>query len=230
MVELFLLNDAGLYLEVELGPWGHHLVLLLDNGKDLRHSLPLDYSVQRGEGGTWTGRAVIPTAYLPPNISKLNAYAIHGSGDERKYEALHPAEKGVHKAPNFHRLEDFKPIDFRKIAYRPTELSSLWSKAMEGAQTHTIGLTWDGRPVDHPPAQITLKGVGGDLEINIAAPYFGDPKPEGGKAGEAYWQLWEHEVVEAFFLNDKEQYLELEFGPHGNHLMLMLDGNRNAIK
>ena len=230
VVELFLLNDAGLYLEVELGPWGHHLVLLLDNGKDLRHSLPLDYSVQRGEGGTWTGRAVIPTAYLPPNISKLNAYAIHGSGDERKYEALYPAEKGVHKAPNFHRLEDFKPIDFRKIAYRPTELSSLWSKAMEGEQTYTIGLTWDGRPVDHAPAQITLKGVGGDLEIKIAAPYFGDPKPEGGKAGEAYWQLWEHEVVEAFFLNDKEQYLELEFGPHGQHLMLMLDGNRNAIK
>ena len=35
---MFLLNDAGLYLEVELGPWGHHLVLLLNNGKDLRHS------------------------------------------------------------------------------------------------------------------------------------------------------------------------------------------------
>ena len=101
---------------------------------------------------------------------------------------------------------------------------------MEGAQTYTIGLTWDGKPVDHAPAQITLKGVGGDLEINIAAPYFGDPKPEGGKAGEAYWQLWEHEVVEAFFLNDKEQYLELEFGPHGQHLMLLLNGNRNAIK
>ena len=37
-------------------------------------------------------------------------------------------------------------------------------------------------------------------------------------------------VVEAFFLNDKEQYLELEFGPHGQHLMLLLNGNRNAIK
>ena len=49
MVELFLLNDAGLYLEVELGPWGHHLVLLLDNGKDLRHSLPLAYSGYLGD-------------------------------------------------------------------------------------------------------------------------------------------------------------------------------------
>ena len=127
MVELFLLNDAGLYLEVELGPWGHHLVLLLDNGKDLRHSLPLAFSVTaREEGGSWKGKAVIPTSYLPPNISKLNAYAIHGHGDERKYEALFPAPQGVHKAPNFHRLEYFKPVEFRRIAYRPTELSPLW--------------------------------------------------------------------------------------------------------
>ena len=64
----------------------------------------------------------------------------------------------------------------------------------------------------------------------ISAPYFGDPAPQGGKVGEAYFELWEHEVVEAFFLNDKEQYLELEFGPHGQHLMLILNGNRNAIK
>ena len=231
MVELFLLNDAGLYLEVELGPWGHHLVLLLDNGKDLRHSLPLAYSVTtREEGGSWKGKAVIPTSYLPPNISKLNAYAIHGHGDDRKYEALFPAPQGVHKAPNFHRLEYFKPVEFRRIAYRPTELSALWQEAMEGKQTYTIGLTWDGKPVDHPPAQVTLQGVSGNLEIAITAPYFGDPAPQGGKVGEAYFELWEHEVVEAFFLNEQEQYLELEFGPHGQHLMLILNGNRNAIK
>ena len=46
-MELFLLNDAGLYLEVELGPWGQHLVLLLNKGKDLRHSLPLEYTATR---------------------------------------------------------------------------------------------------------------------------------------------------------------------------------------
>ena len=231
VVELFLLNDAGLYLEVELGPWGHHLVLLLDNGKDLRHSLPLAYSVtRREEEGSWNGRAVIPTSYLPPNISKLNAYAIHGHGDKRKYEALFPAPQGVHKAPNFHRLEYFKPVEFRRIAYRPTELSSLWQEAMEGKQTYTIGLTWDGKAVDHPPAQITMQGVRGNLEIAITAPYFGDPAPQNGKVGEAYFELWEYEVVEAFFLNDQEQYLELEFGPHGQHLMLILNGNRNAIK
>ena len=229
VVEIFLLNDAGQYLEVELGPWGHHLLLLLDNGQDLRHSLPLEYSATR-TGHSWTGRAIIPSDYLPPNISKLNAYAIHASGSDRKYEALYPAKTGAHEAPNFHRLEYFQPVDFRRIFYGPTELSNLWREAMEGRQTYAVGVTWDGQPIDHPPAKIGLRGDGDSLEITISAPYFGDPAPEGGKPGEAYFKLWDHEVVEAFFLNDKEQYLELEFGPHGQHLMLILDGNRNAIK
>jgi hypothetical protein len=101
---------------------------------------------------------------------------------------------------------------------------------MAGQQSHAIGLTWDGRPVDHTPAKIGLAGKGDRLEITITAPYFGDPAPEGDKPGEAFFKLWDYEVVEAFFLNDQEQYLELEFGPHGQHLMLILNGNRNAIK
>ena len=101
---------------------------------------------------------------------------------------------------------------------------------MEESHKFQILGTWEGKPLDHDPVELTLVPAGEDLVIKISAPYFGDPAPEGGKPGEAYFELWEHEVVEAFFLNDKEQYLELEFGPHGQHLMLMLDGNRNAIK
>ena len=44
-------------------------------------------------------------------------------------------------------------------------------------------------------------------------------------------KLWDYEVVEAFFLSsNSERYLELEFGPHGQHLVLLLDGRRNAIR
>merc|ERR1719150_3565370 len=100
----------------------------------------------------------------------------------------------------------------------------------DGEKKFSIATTWDGQPVDHESVELTLEGDGEDLVIRISAPFFGDPAPEGGKAGEAFFKLWEHEVVEAFFLNDKEQYLELEFGPHGQHLMLLLNGNRNAIK
>eukprot|EP00092_Neocalanus_flemingeri_P007627 GFUD01008231.1.p1 GENE.GFUD01008231.1~~GFUD01008231.1.p1 ORF type:complete len:1056 (+),score=227.00 GFUD01008231.1:78-3170(+) len=228
VVELFLLNDKGLYVEIELAPWGQHIVLLLDNGKDVRHSLPIIYEANRSEG-RWTGKAVIDQSYLPPNITKLNAYAIHGSGENRVYEALHPAPKGVHEGPSFHRLQYFKPIDLSQIVEQKS-LSLVWVDAMIGRQSYSISNTWDGKPIDHGPAQLSFRGTKDVVEISITAPYFGDPAPPGGKPGEAYFKLWDYEVVEAFFLNDKEQYLELEFGPHGQHLSLLLNGNRNAIK
>lgn len=41
----------------------------------------------------WSGVANIPVEYLPPNVTLMNAYAIHGSGAARQYEALYPATK-----------------------------------------------------------------------------------------------------------------------------------------
>ena len=35
--------------------------------------------------------------------------------------------------------------------------------------------------------------------------------------------------MEAFFLNDVGQYLELEFGPYGHYLVLLLDGVRVKV-
>ena len=90
--------------------------------------------------------------------------------------------------------------------------------------------TWDGKPIDHSPARLTLEAGENQVTVRIEAPYFNDLAPPGSKAGEAFFKLWDYEVVEAFFLNSEEKYLELEFGPHGQHLMLMLNGNRNAIK
>ena len=53
-------------------------------------------------------------------------------------------------------------------------------------------------------------------------------------SGEAFYGLWDYEVAEVFFLSDHcdktPDYLELEFGPHGQHLGLYLHGVRNAIK
>jgi hypothetical protein len=69
------------------------------------------------------------------------------------------------------------------------------------------------------------------VELRILAPYYDDPAPPGGKVGEAYFKLWDYEVVEAFFLNQEDQqYLELEFGPHGQHLMLLLHRAGKAVK
>ena len=146
------------------------------------------------------------------------------------YEALYESSG---PQADFHRLEKFQPIDFEYILpdNKLAQLSPLWERSI--AESHkrsfSIERTWDDKPIDHEAATVTLIG-GVDLVIEITAPFFGDPAPINGKVGEAYFKLWDYEVVEAFFLNDKDQYLELEFGPHGQHLMLMLNGKKNAIK
>jgi len=104
--------------------------------------------------------------------------------------------------------------------------------ADDARQTFTIGLTWDGKRLEHRPANISLAPVTGteEVRLSVSAPFYDDPPPPGGLPGQAYFGLWDYEVVEAFFLNDKDQYLEVEFGPHGQHIVLLLDGRRNAIK
>jgi hypothetical protein len=142
--------------------------------------------------------------------------------------------------PDFHRINKFGKFNLSSILPSNTreEHSDLWKQSLleEAAQVKditqrfTVGLSWDGKKEISNPAKITLKPSGSDLELMITAPFYDDPAPPNGMPGAAYFKLWDYEVVEAFFLNDAEEYLELEFGPHGQHLMLILNGNRNAIK
>lgn len=41
-------------------------------------------------GDKWIGEARIPEAYFPRNVTKVNAYSIHGESNDRKFEALYP--------------------------------------------------------------------------------------------------------------------------------------------
>ena len=107
VIELFLLGDEERYLEIELGPWGHYLVLELDGPRQIVASGRLiEFHAQRGHAG-WTGRAVIPADLIPEPIGLGNAYAMHGHGGARRYRALHPVPG---EQPDFHRLECFGPI------------------------------------------------------------------------------------------------------------------------
>jgi len=108
--------------------------------------------------------------------------------------------------------------------------NSLPGMRSTNGKSFNIGLTWDGKPVDHVPAKITLTPGPSEIRVSVSAPFFNDPAPPGGLPGQAFFGLWEYEVVEAFFLNDKDQYLEVEFGPHGQHIVLLLNGRRNAVK
>ena len=107
VVELFLLGDDDRYLEIELGPWGHYLVLSLEGPRHVVQSgVAIAYEVQR-EDRRWHGRARVPAHWIPKPIGAGNAYSIHGVGDARCYRALHPVPGAE---PDFHRLDCFGPI------------------------------------------------------------------------------------------------------------------------
>lgn len=109
VVELFVAERRGArYLEIELGPHGHYLVLTFDA---LRHrdSPPHEVSYQVTRcGPRWRGEASIPARLLPPVPHRINAYAIHGGPKARRYLAMMkvPGEK-----PDFHRLDCFCHVD-----------------------------------------------------------------------------------------------------------------------
>ena len=71
--------------------------------------------------------------------------------------------------------------------------------------------------------------------------YFDDPAPPskaGGKkrvkrqttTGGPFLQLWNYETVELFFLNDADQYLEVQLGPHGHYQVILLAGRRKVLR
>ncbi|KAF3687225.1 UPF0462 protein C4orf33 -like protein [Channa argus] len=75
------------------GGHGQHLILLLSGvGQAFQQQLPMVFSATI-TGDRWMGEALIPWSYFPPNVNKMNSYAIHGSGEKRTYEALFPIPK-----------------------------------------------------------------------------------------------------------------------------------------
>lgn len=112
VVELFVAGpgaDAEVeYLEVELSPHGHHLVLRLAGvRRGVEEGLPLDFRAAI-DGGRWRGAARIPRRWLPPPPHRAAAFALHGTGDARRYlsSLALPGER-----PDFHQPSRFPPIE-----------------------------------------------------------------------------------------------------------------------
>ena len=105
VVELFLLGPNECYLEVEVGPHGHYLALRLKGERNIidhGHQLDVDTNIS---GNRWTGTVTVPSELLPKKPWRVNSYAIHGTGDERRYLASFPVP-GPH--PDYHRLTYFR--------------------------------------------------------------------------------------------------------------------------
>ena len=106
VVELFLANEAGHYLELELGPHGHYLALRFAGVRHLvSQDLTLSYLAEIS-GERWRGVASAPLSILPAGADRANAYAIHGQGPDRRYLAAH-AVPGPR--PDFHQPQFFQP-------------------------------------------------------------------------------------------------------------------------
>ena len=106
VVEVFIAGPGERYTEIEIGPWGHHLVLRLEGRRHIvERMIALDLSVDRG-AQRWRARASLGVEHLPPGPFTVNAYRIHGEAPERRYLAAFPSQG---ESPDFHRLEAFRP-------------------------------------------------------------------------------------------------------------------------
>ncbi|XP_061839895.1 UPF0462 protein C4orf33 homolog isoform X1 [Nerophis lumbriciformis] len=96
---------------------------------------------------------------------------------------------------------------------------------------YEIQHTWDSNPVNHEPIRMLFSpGVDG-VNMKVFAPFFNDPEAPSGPSGQPFPGLWDYEVVESFFLDSTtENYLEVEVCPHGQHLILLLSGARQAFQ
>lgn len=101
-------ESATPYLELEMSPWGHYLCLRLRGIRQVvESSLRLPYRARRS-GEIWWGEAFVPVRWLPPTPHRVNAFAIHGQGPQRRYLAASPVPGPT---PDFHRLSLFPEIE-----------------------------------------------------------------------------------------------------------------------
>jgi hypothetical protein len=118
VVELFLLGEGQRYLELEFGPHGHWLALELEGARNIvrteKSSDLVRFEVERS-ANRWRGRARVSGTLLPTPVSHANAYAIHGTAQERRYLAWAPVPG---RAPDFHQLDRFPPFDCDALRVR----------------------------------------------------------------------------------------------------------------
>ncbi|XP_001630711.3 UPF0462 protein C4orf33 homolog [Nematostella vectensis] len=108
---------------------------------------------------------------------------------------------------------------------------------MENSEEHSkdykflIEHQWNGDAITHSsPAEVRMAFSEGSVRVGVSGPLLEDSRIPRSPPGQPCDELWEYDVVEIFFLGEKDKYLEVEFCPHGQHLVLLLDGTRNMFK
>lgn len=110
VVELFLVGEGNPvpYTEIEISPWGKHLVLkLLGIRNVIAQELPLQIVCLERSKSRWTAQAVISKEWLPKGELKVNAYRISGVEPKRHYHVMTPL---AGPEPDFHHIEQFQTV------------------------------------------------------------------------------------------------------------------------
>ena len=149
VVEVFIKGRHDKYIEIEMGPHGHYLILACDGYRQCfsRRISPISY-VAKISSDRWTAKMVCPIDLLPPPIEipgaeySFNAYSIHnkpGVTDPQDHnDRVHAAvfvplkAEGEYEIPDFHKLELFDRFSTSLMsdAVCPTSLdaSSVWGE------------------------------------------------------------------------------------------------------
>lgn len=112
VVEVFLGAEDGSYVEIELGPHGHWLVLAFAGYRDQVElgEVVSGYRVERVDG-RWSGKLVLEPAWWRSVLATSrtgNAYAIHTAEGRRRYCAAFVPTDG--SRPDFHRQDVWRSL------------------------------------------------------------------------------------------------------------------------
>ena len=98
------MDQDGSYVELEFGPHGHYLALSLTRPRVIAEKhLPIEYQSEIKDE-RWIGRAKISRDLLPKRLIQLNAFAISGVGQGRRYLSWSPLPGAK---PDFHQPASF---------------------------------------------------------------------------------------------------------------------------
>ncbi|XP_032794729.2 uncharacterized protein LOC116931257 [Daphnia magna] len=233
LVKIFFMNNLHQYIEIELGAWGHHFVLLLNGYRHtVQFGMLINYNADR-IGKRWNGTAIIPLSYLPTNTSKMNMYSFHGLSDKRVVNALYPVSNNPPTGLDDHRIEAYQPFDVTVLPAEQTgSTSSVWSDAIQGIRSFKIASSWNGKalsPSESVDLHIQLDASSRNLVLNVSAPFYDDRAPEEANGG-PFADLYNYEVVHLYLLSYPDfKYVEIELGPWGHYLVVFWNGYYNKV-
>ena len=93
--------------------------------------------------------------------------------------------------------------------------SSVWTDSLQGKRSFTIAKTWDGNSLlanETVQLDISINANNNTMSLTVRAPWYYDALPNADYG--PYSNLSKHEVVHFFLLNDKNESLEIQYGPY----------------